>query len=165
MLRALGGFAAHRDALIDDCTLARRVKRAGHSIWLGLSDFVVSHRCYTGLASFRRMVARTAFTQLGYSSLLLLVVVGLMLLVFVVPWAAVLVGGVSTTGLAGVVAIAAMSAAYWPVVRFYRLPFVRVLSLPPAAMLFLAMTLESAISHWRGTTARWKGRHYAAGAS
>ena len=165
VLRQLGGFAAHRDALIDDCTLAARVKRAGHSIWLGLSEFVASRRAYPDFASFRRMVTRTAFTQLGYSTPVLLAVIVLMLLVFVVPWAAFLVGGFSPPGLIGGVTIAAMSAAYWPTVKFYRLPAIHVLSLPVAAMLFLAMTIESAISHWRGTTARWKGRSYASGAS
>ena len=53
VLRELGGFAPIRGALIDDCTLARCVKRAGYRIWLGLSAAVQSRRSYADLASFR----------------------------------------------------------------------------------------------------------------
>jgi hopene-associated glycosyltransferase HpnB len=161
-LRAAGGFAAWRDALIDDCTLAAAIKRRGHRIWLGLSEHVVSERVYPDLASFRRMVSRSAFTQLRYSWLLLGVVIALMLLVFVAPW----VGVVAAPGFSGKtiggVAIVAMAAAYWPMVRFYRLSPLWALSLSVAAVLYLAMTLESALNYARGNRAEWKGRKYAA---
>lgn len=176
VMRAIGGFAAIRDALIDDCTLAGRIKSAGHSIWIGLSDAVRSSRAYPDLASFRRMVSRTAFTQLRYSSSLLVVVAALMLAVFVAPVVAVvaalvvLLGGSPVAGdgiamapgaIAAIAAIAAMAAAYWPTVRFYGLPRLWTLTLPAAGILFLAMTLESAMNYWRGTRAEWKGRTYA----
>jgi len=159
-LRSVGGFAPIADALIDDCTLAAKVKRTGQSIWLGLGDSVTSLRVYTDLASFRRMVTRTAFTQLRYSIGLLVLVVALMLLVFVAPWIGVVAGDVGGR-VAGIGAIVAMSAAYWPTVRFYRLPAPWALTLSMAALLFLAMTIESAVRYWRGIRAEWKGRTYA----
>jgi hopene-associated glycosyltransferase HpnB len=162
VLREAGGFAAWRDALIDDCTLAAEVKRRGHRIWLGLSEHVVSERAYPDLKGFRRMVARTAFTQLGYSWPLLGVVVALMLLVFVAPWIGVFAGPGLAGKSVGGVAILAMSAAYWPTVRFYRLSPLRALSLSVAALFYLAMTLESALNYARGSRAEWKGRKYAA---
>jgi hypothetical protein len=55
-----------------------------------------------------------------------------------------------------------MALAYLPVVRFYRQPVLWTLTLPAAAVLFLAMTLESAAGYWRGRRAVWKGRTYAA---
>jgi hopene-associated glycosyltransferase HpnB len=160
VLREIGGFAAFREALIDDCTLAARVKRAGYPIWLGLSEQVQSRRAYTDLASFRRMVARTAFTQLRYSVGLLVAVCALMLLVFVVPWLALLAGPGLLERVLGAAAILAMSIAYWPTVRYYRLPALRALSLSPAALMYLAMTLESAVNYARGVRAEWKGRNY-----
>jgi hopene-associated glycosyltransferase HpnB len=163
VLRSIGGFAAIRDELIDDCTLARRVKRAGHSIWLGLSLSVTSRRGYPDLASFRHMVTRTAFTQLGYSAVWLALVVALMLVLFVAPLAALAMPDAIWGRLAGGGALAAMSAAYWPMLRFYGLAPSWVLGLPLAALLFLAMTLESALRYWRGVRAEWKGRTYAAG--
>lgn len=162
VLRAAGGFSAWRDALIDDCTLAAEVKRRGHRIWLGLSEHVVSERGYPDLKSFRRMVSRSAFTQLRYSWLLLGAVVALMLFVFVAPWIAVVTGPGLPARAIGGVAILAMAAAYWPIVRFYRLSPLWALSLPVAALLYLAMTLESALNYARGSRAEWKGRKYAA---
>jgi hypothetical protein len=162
VLRQVGGFAAIRDALIDDCTLARRVKRAGHGIWLGLSTAVQSHRSYADLASFRQMVTRTAFTQLGYSALLLVAVVLALLLVFVVPWLAILVGPGWQPRLLGAAAATAMAAAFVPVTRFYGLRAAWSLTLPVAGLLFGLMTVESAVNYWRGTRAQWKGRTYAA---
>jgi len=161
-LRATGGFSAMRDALIDDCTLAARIKRDGHSIWLGLSHDVASVRSYPTLAGFRRMVTRTAFTQLRYSYLLLLLVCLIMLIMFVVPWLAVLFAPGLTAIAAGIAAVLVMAVVYVPTVRFYGLPALWALTLPLAGVLFLAMTIESAINYSRGVRAEWKGRRYAA---
>src|SRR5229473_382006 len=66
-----GGFAAIRGALIDDCALAKAVKASGGSTWLGLTRETKSLRPYPRLGDIWRMVARTAYTQLRYSPLLL----------------------------------------------------------------------------------------------
>jgi hopene-associated glycosyltransferase HpnB len=161
-LRAVGAFAAFRDALIDDCTLARRLKRAGYGIWLGLSKEVRSLRRYAKLDEFWLMVSRTAFTQLGYSVALLVGVTLAMLVVFVAPIAALTAGpDIWTRGVA-VLALAAMCAVYTPLVRFYGLRYVWSASLPLAAMMFLLMTWTSALRYWRGVRATWKNRIYEA---
>ena len=65
MLAAIGGIASIRDALIDDCALAARVKSCGGRVWLGISELsVCSIRPYGGLAGIRGMIARSAFAQL-----------------------------------------------------------------------------------------------------
>lgn len=162
-LRALGGFAPIRGALIDDCALAAALKRRGHGIWIGMSRSVRSLRPYT-LGDFWRMVSRTAFTQLRYSTPLLLGTTVAMALVFVAPVAAVaaaLVAGTNREVAAvGAAALAAMSLAYLPLVRFYGLPAAWVATLPVAATLFLGMTWDSALGYWRGVRARWKDRAY-----
>jgi hopene-associated glycosyltransferase HpnB len=161
-LREIGGFAAIRDALIDDCTLAACVKGAGHSIWLGLSESVTSARAYPEFESFRRMVTRTAFTQLHYSAVLLGLVVAIMIVVFAVPLLALILAAAPWGQAAGLGALVAMSASFWPTIRLYRLRVGWALTLPVAGILFLAMTLESAFKYWRGVTAEWKGRTYRA---
>ena len=156
-LQAIGGFESIRGALIDDCALARRVKAAGHRAWIGLTHSAVSLR-RQGLASIWSMVARTAFTQLRYSTLLLLLATLVLVLAFWVPAAALAFPG--TPRILGVVALAGMSASYIPTLRYYRLSPAWALALPLIGGLYLLMTWTSAISAWRGTASRWKGRRY-----
>jgi hopene-associated glycosyltransferase HpnB len=70
-LRAAGGMASIRNALIDDCALAKRLKALG-PIWIGLTDGVCSARAYPAVEDIRKMVSRTAYAQLQYSPLILL---------------------------------------------------------------------------------------------
>lgn len=158
-LRAIGGFEALHDALIDDCTLARRVKDAGGRTWLGLAHGVRAVRPYDSLANIWNMVARTAFTQLRYSAALLALCSAMLLLSFVVPLAGLLSGETGTTLLAAT-ALGAMALSYLPTVRYYGLPDAWVATLPLAATLFLAMTWTSALRYWRGERSRWKDRSY-----
>lgn len=159
LLRELGAFASIKDALIDDCTLARLAKDRGARLWLGMSHAVQSRRRY-GLKSFWRMVSRTAFTQLAYSPLLLALTLLALGVVFIAPPAAVLLGGTVAHAALGAAACAAMLATFVPVVRFYGLPLSWALALPVAAVGFGAMTLASAANYWRGTRAEWKDRTY-----
>jgi hopene-associated glycosyltransferase HpnB len=162
-LRQIGGVAAIRGALIDDCTMAAALKRHRPPIWLGMSRSVRSLRVYGVLGDFWSMVSRSAFTQLRYSTAWLLLATLLMALTLLAPVAALLAGAVAAeprVALAGALAWAALAAAYWPVVSFYRLPAAWALTLPAAGALFLAMTWSSALNYWRGTRASWKARDY-----
>ena len=161
-LREIGGFAALRGALIDDCTLARRIKDAGGHLWLGLSHDVRAVRPYEGLAEIWNMVARTAFTQLHYSLALLLVCTLLMGVSFIVPVIG-LVNGSGAVKVLALVGLLAMAASYAPVLRFYRQRWGWLLTLPLAASLYLAMTWTSALRYWRGERSRWKNRIYERG--
>jgi hopene-associated glycosyltransferase HpnB len=162
VLDAIGGFESLRDAIIDDCTLARRVKDAGFGTWIGLTRSATSHRHYHGLGDIWRMVARTAFTQLRYSWLLLVLCTLLMLVCFLSP---VLIA-FSPEPLARVIAAAAwlfMWLAYVPTLRFYRLAVAWGLLMPFTGLLFLIMTWDSARRYLLGERSAWRGRRYAAG--
>lgn len=158
-LDSIGGFAALHDAIIDDCTLARLVKRSGGRTWIGLSQSVSAVRPYATLSNIWNMVARTAYTQLHYSIALLTLCTVLLGLSFFVPLLAVLqLSG--TPSLIGAGALIAMAITYLPTVRYYDLPAWWVATLPCAATLFLAMTWTSAIRFWSGERSRWKNRSY-----
>jgi len=85
ILQQAGGMASIRDALIDDCALARAVKRSGGKIWMGLTRTSRSLRAYVTFSEIRDMIARTAFVQLRYSVPLLLATTLGMALIWLVP--------------------------------------------------------------------------------
>jgi hopene-associated glycosyltransferase HpnB len=159
VLREIGGFAAIRDALIDDCALAGRVKKHGFRTWIGLTHSARSLRPYPSLQSIWDMVARTAFTQLRYSPALLVVCTVVMLCAFAAPVAA-LVSGEWPVAAVGALTLAMAMVSYRAVLRYYGLPLAWVLVLPGAGCLFLGMTWSSAIRYWRGRRSQWKGRQY-----
>jgi hopene-associated glycosyltransferase HpnB len=155
-LEAAGGIEAIRSSLIDDCALGRAMKRQG-PVWLGLTDSVHSLRPYPSFGEIRRMVARSAYDQLGYSPLLLAgTVIGMSLIYLIPPLLAAMGTGLAQA--AGVLAWALMTAAFFPIVRFYRLSPLWALALPAIASFYVLFTLDSAVQHWRGKGGLWKGR-------
>ena len=88
-LERSGSLAAMRDALIDDCTLADRIKRLGRTgggrLRLALTWRSHSIRPYPALADIWRMVARSAYTQLRHSPILLIGTLVGMALTYVAP--------------------------------------------------------------------------------
>jgi hopene-associated glycosyltransferase HpnB len=164
-LARIGGFAAIRDALIDDCALARAVKADGRAgggrIWLGLTTAAESIRPYHGLAGVWRMVSRSAFTQLRYSPVLLaLTLAGMVLLYWSPPIITVLAAlqGAPLPLALALVAWTLMAAAFLPTLRLYRMPSIYALALPAAGILYSLMTLDSAVAFWSGRGGAWKGR-------
>lgn len=156
-LERIGGIAAIAGEWIDDCALARAVKRSGGRVWLGLSEDTLSLREYATFGEMGRMISRTAFTQLGYSAWLLAGTVAGLVVTYLVPPVAALAGGVGAAAL-GSAAWLAMSLAYWPAVRFYRQPVYWAPLLPLAAAFYLGATVHSAVVYWCGRGGEWKGR-------
>ncbi|MEU4079491.1 glycosyl transferase family 2 [Streptomyces venezuelae] len=150
-----------RQAVIDDVSLARAVRRAGGRIWLGLAERVDSVRPYQGLGELWRMVARSAYAQLRHSPLLLAGTVAGLAVVYLVPPVALVAGGDAVAAWAGGVAWAVMAGTYGPMLRYYRQPLWLAPLLPFTAFLYLLMTVDSAVRHHRGRGAAWKGRTYA----
>ena len=159
MLDQIGGFKSIKSAVIDDCALARRVKSQGSKIWLGLTHSVKSVRSYQQLGEIWDMVARTAFAQLRYSLVILLLCTLVMILVYQVPVVMVASSHTPIRYLA-LISLAIMFLTYVPILRFYNRSAAWALALPLVAALFLAMTWTSAIRYWRGERTRWKGRVY-----
>lgn len=160
-LEAMGGVNAIRNALIDDCALARQLKARG-PIWLGLSERVRSLRAYARFGDIRRMVARTAFAQLRLSPWLLGGTVLAMTLTYLAPPVLTLCSA-GVARILGAAAWASMTFALQPVLRFYRVSPLWGLALPGIAAAFLLFTLDSAYQHWRGRGGMWKGRAQAQG--
>jgi hypothetical protein len=154
-----GGIAAIRGALIDDCALAQNLKRVG-AIWLGLTERVASLRAYPRVGDIRRMVARSAYTQLRYSLFLLVATILGLALTYLVPPLTALLGTGVARGL-GVITWAMMAVAFAPTLRLYRLSPLWGLALPAIALAYMAFTIDSAYQHVRGRGGLWKGRVHA----
>ena len=160
-LEASGGLAQIRDAVIDDCALARIVKDAGGRLWLGVSEDWMSVRSYARLRAIREMVVRSAYAQLRYSPLLLVLTVAGMLSTYLVPPAASLLGlARRRSGLLALGAFAwgTMASTFVPTLRWFRLSPLRAPLLAAAALLYTAFTLESGLRWHLGRPARWRGR-------
>ena len=184
VLDKAGGLAPIRGALIDDVALGRLIKSQRGRTWLGLSRQVVSVRPYPGLASLWQMVARSAYTQLRYSPVVLAGTLAGLLFLYALPPAGAIAGlvalltgsgltgsGVTGSGVtgsgagpaaltcgAGLAGWALMSLSYLPMLRLYRLSPLRAPGLPLVALLYAAMTADSAWRHYAGRGAEWRGR-------
>ncbi|KFG76942.1 glycosyltransferase [Streptomyces mutabilis] len=155
---------AIRHAVIDDVALARAVKGVGGRVWLGLADRVDSVRPYPRLHDLWRMVSRSAYAQLRHNPLVLAGTVVGLALVYLVPPAAVVVGAATANAAAlfpGAAAWLVMAGTYLSMLRYYRQPLWLAPLLPFTAFLYLLMTVDSAMRHYRGRGAAWKGRTYA----
>ena len=180
-LEAAGGLDRIRGARIDDVALGRLLKSPPDPVrcWLGLTTSVVSCRPYPRLAGLWDMIARSAYTQLRYSPAALAGTLAGLLWLYALPPAAALgglawlamkgegeVGGgaaaawLAAAGLAG---WAIMAVSYVPILRLYRLSPLRAPCLPLIAMLYAAMTTDSARRYHLGRGGQWKGRTIPAG--
>lgn len=159
VLVEIGGFEALRNALIDDCTLARKIKLSGYRTWIGLSHSAISYRQYNNLKSIWEMVARTAYTQLHYSAWLLMLCTLLLLAAFVLPVSLLFSTNSLTVALA-IITIGLMVIGYLPTLSYYNQSWLWAIPLPLVGLLYLLMTWNSATNHWRGSGSSWKDRNY-----
>ena len=156
-LERMGGLAAIRNEVIDDCALAKRVKQSGGRVWMGLTRKSRSLRVYGTWSEIRDLIARTAFTQLRYSALILAATLAGMLLTYAAPVALLF----THDRIARIMAFAAwllMSLSFLPTLRYYRRSPLWAPLLPLTAVLYTYATLLSALRFWRGHGAQWKGR-------
>ena len=156
-LERIGGVATIRAEVIDDCALARAVKRSGGKIWMGLTRKSVSLRSYATFREIRDLIARTAFTQLRYSALLLMGAIVGLLFTYLVPLVLTFHAQPMVWRLA-LTAWALMTLTYLPTVRFYGLSPLWAPLLPLAALFYSYATGLSAIRYWSGSGGQWKGR-------
>ena len=155
-LASAGGVASIRNALIDDCSLAAKLKETG-PIWLGLTARVRSIRPYDTLSDVQKMISRSAYAQLRYSPLLLAAAVAGMAITFIFPPLL----AIFATGLPrylGLVAWLAMALSFMPTLRFYGVSLLWSIALPGIALLYLYYTLNSAYKYLRRRGGQWKGR-------
>ncbi|HMI53059.1 MAG TPA: glycosyltransferase [Candidatus Saccharimonadales bacterium] len=156
-LERMAGLAAIRGEVIDDCALARAVKNEDGKIWMGVTRRSVSLRAYETFGEIQDMIARTAFTQLRYSALLLAGTLAGLFLTYFAPVGLLFVHDATARTLGGV-AWLLMVVSFLPIVKFYRLSGLWAAALPAVAMFYAWATWVSAWRYWWGRGGQWKGR-------
>jgi hopene-associated glycosyltransferase HpnB len=159
LLKKIGGLESIKNAVIDDCTLARTVKNNGYPVWLGLTHGVLSQRTSHHLKDIWQMVSRTAYTQLDYSLFWLCLCTIVMLILYIMPVIGLYLSN-SSIGFLYLSSYLIMNRLYLPTLIFYRLNPLWSLTMPIIALFYLLMTWDSAIDYWRGIRCQWKGRVY-----
>ncbi|VVM06315.1 hypothetical protein MAMC_01032 [Methylacidimicrobium cyclopophantes] len=178
-LQRLGGFPGLRGEIIDDLALARAVKGAGFPIHFSLAQpvsasgerpgfdtGVESLRKYPTWGSLWKMVSRSAFAELRYSWLRLLLTLCLLFLFFSFPLLLCLEGlsslwqgshpeGLLRIGL-GLAGLILPSLLFLPTIRYFGLPWPWSATLPFSGLLYGLITAESAWRHLRGKDSGWR---------
>jgi hopene-associated glycosyltransferase HpnB len=156
-LERIGGIAAIRGELIDDCALARAIKRGAAAgpgrVRLGLHPEARSVREYKTFGEVFQVISRTAYTQLHYSPVLLAAAILGLAITFFLPPITAMLGSVL-----GVAAWLLLAITFSPMLRFYGRSVLWAPFLPLIAAFYMAATLHSAWSWYRGTAGMWKGR-------
>jgi len=153
----IGGLASIRSEVIDDCALARAVKRSGGKIWMGVTRSSVSLREYGSFAEIRDMIARTAFSQLRHSLVLLALTLIVLPVTFWLAWILFFTGDDPAWIMAST-AVSLMTTTFLLTVRFFRLSPLWAFTLPLAALFYGYAASVSAVRYWLGRGGQWKGR-------
>ena len=154
-LARIGGLATVKGALIDDCALAAAIKGGGGRIRLELAHETRSLRPY-GWSDLWRMIARSAFTQLRHSPLLLIGTIAGLSLGFLAPPVLAVLG--EPGWMPALLAWLLMAVSYVPMLTFYGLLPLWAPLLPLIALFYLGATVDSARRHWNGRGGEWNGR-------
>jgi hopene-associated glycosyltransferase HpnB len=160
-LAEAGGIESIRGELIDDCSLASRIKfrngtNQARPIRLGLALESESLRPYDDWREVWNMIARTAFTQLRYSAFLLAGTVLAMCVIYLAPPVIALTLGARAWP--AWLAWIAMCVAYAPMLRYYRRSILWAPLLPLVALFYVSATVGSAVRFWSGKGGQWKAR-------
>ena len=156
-LDRIGGIESIRGEIIDDCALARAVKRTGGGIWLGVTQETRSIRGYATFAQIRDMIARTAFAQLRHSALLLVLTILGMAIIYLAPPLLLFTGKLLLVYM-GFAAWSLMTVSYASTLRFYGRSVAWAPLLPLIALFYISATIDSAIAYWTGRGGMWKDR-------
>lgn len=155
-LESIGGISSIKSALIDDCALAKKVKKLG-PIWLGFGETVISLRKYSNLNDIRKMVSRTAFDQLNNSYFQLFGTVCGLGVLFLSPLC-LSVFAMYPKNLMALIVWCGMTMSFIPTLRYYKKSALWSLFFPVIVLCYLLFTLDSAFQNFQGKGGLWKGR-------
>ena len=155
-------YESIKNKVIDDCNIAKFLKKKG-AIWLGLTNLVASRRTYQNLSDVWRMVSRTAFEQLNFSIIILLICCLGMFLVYLTPYIILTISFFDLEKnliIINLLTIFLMTIVFIPIMKFYKVDQKYLAFIPLFSSLYVMMTCSSAINYYSKKGNKWKGRNY-----
>ena len=157
-------FAQIKNKVIDDCNLASIIKKKG-PIWLGLTTNIKSSREYSNLNDLWKMVTRTAYEQLNNSIVLLIICILAMLLIYLIAPFFILIyffnSSISDQYLIiSIISTFLMYISFLPTAKFYKISFLFFILFPISSLIYVLMTINSALNFYFSSGNVWKNRKY-----
>ncbi len=153
----IGGFAALRLAVLEDLSLARRIKAANLRSRVAFGPGLIRLRWAEGAFGLVEVLTKNLFALFAFHPLLLLGgcvgIAGLTL----APLAGLFF---DPTRLPSIVAVAAIAGMYGLLARYSRLPFWSLSLYPVGAVLLIYSLLRSMMTTLRQDGIRWRGTFY-----
>ena len=163
-LDSVGGWASVRTAMVDDMALCRTFKKSGQRVVFADGDRIAECRMYFGAGSLWRGFAKNFYEGIGGNPVAMIVVMGLHLLLFVVPylaWAIAVLLGASGLAAAAAAGVAANVTLRLIMAARYGHRLSSVVLHPVAVLAMMGVLLDSFRWSRRGDI-RWRGRSYPA---
>jgi cellulose synthase/poly-beta-1,6-N-acetylglucosamine synthase-like glycosyltransferase len=153
----LGGFDALRMQILEDLTLARRVKELGLRQRIAFAPGMVSLHWAAGAMGVVNVMTKNLFAVFSFRPMALLVACVWLTAFFLAP----LVGlGFAGTRVPSILTLAAIGALYWLSQRFSRIPAWTALAFPLSVALFVYSMLRSMVVTLRAGGVTWRGTFY-----
>ena len=155
-------YESIQNKVIDDCNIAKFLKKEG-AIWLGLTNLVKSRRTYKNLDEIWKMVSRTAFEQLNFSIIILLICCLGMFLIYLTPYILLTISFFyleKNLMIINLLTIFLITIVFIPIMKFYKVDQKYLAFIPLFSSLYIIMTCSSAINHYLKKGNKWKGRSY-----
>ena len=155
-------YESIQNKVIDDCNIAKFFKKEG-KIWLGLTNLVKSRRTYKNLDEIWKMVSRTAFEQLNFSIIILVICCLGMFLIYLTPFIILAISFFELEKnlmIINLFTISLMVIAFIPIMKFYKVDERYLAFIPLFSSLYIMMTCSSAINHYSKKGNKWKERSY-----
>ena len=163
-LEAIGGWSRVRAEVVDDMALCRAVKQSGRRVVFADGDRMAECRMYPDATALMRGFAKNFYEGIGGHPAAMIVVMGLHLMLFVVPYVALpvaLATGAWPLAAAAAVGVGANVCLRLIMAARYRHSPISVL-LHPLAVLAMMGVLGNSFRWSRRGDIRWRGRSYPA---
>jgi GT2 family glycosyltransferase len=154
---SLGGFEALRMQIVEDVTLARRVKERGLRQRIAFAPGMVSLHWAAGAMGVVKGMTKNLFAVFAFRPAMLLGACVWFVVFCLGPFVEL---GFSATRLPALVTLAAIAVLYWLVRRMGGIPMWTALAFPFSAALFVYSMLRSMVVALSAGGVTWRGTFY-----